>query len=164
MKKGTTVSVLNDTLRGTVLFSDDTTVTFSDEHGFKHTYPKAEVVPAEDIFIEKTIPAKDNTLTKKRAKETQKYILDLHDKKLPAYVQALRSWEKKLEITKILHRFLDDAQSQSAAQVRIIHGIGDGIIQKIVYDCLSHRADVEFDDGGFFYDTTGYTDVFLRRN
>ena len=40
-------------------------------------------------------------------------------------------------------------------QPEIIHGIGEGVLQKMVYDYLIGQTNLEFEEGDFFYHSTG---------
>lgn len=51
MKTGDKVSVLNDNLKGKIIKINKNLITIEDEYGFEHTYPAAEIVPAEaDLY------------------------------------------------------------------------------------------------------------------
>ena len=54
---------------------------------------------------------------------------------------------------------IDFCRKNHIKNLEIIHGIGDGVLQKMVYDILEGLSNVEYDEHGFFYHESGRVEV-----
>ena len=53
-------------------------------------------------------------------------------------------------------------RNNNLKKLEIIHGIGDGVLQRMVHDYLVGQTNLEFDDDDFFYHQRGSGMVTLR--
>ena len=53
-------------------------------------------------------------------------------------------------------------RANNLKKLEIIHGIGDGVLQRMVHDYLVGQTNLEFDDHDFFYHQRGSVMVTLR--
>ncbi|WP_018675874.1 Smr/MutS family protein [Riemerella columbina] len=157
MKVGDTVSVIDEAIRGVITSIHEEEIVFQDEYGFKHFYSKNEVVIVKpEIYQAVPIEKKPEPQPKKAKKKTTKHlVLDLHFDQLVNDPHAYESFERLLIQREKLEDTLEFCRTHRIKKLEIIHGIGDGILQQMVYDILRSKADLDFDDDGFFYHQSG---------
>lgn len=157
MKKGDKISVLDENLKGTIVDLHSTVVTFEDEYGFIYEYPIEKLVLQNDsiyndIQVEKKFEHQP-ILSKKHSK--QHLVLDLHFEKLVSNASKYNSFERLFIQKKKLLDTLEFCRNNNLKKLEIIHGIGDGTLQNMVYDTLRSKGNIQFEDYDFFYHQSG---------
>lgn len=146
MKNGDKVSVLDDDMKGVITSIRGEVVTIKDEYGFTHQYTQDElVVLDEDLYknirVEKKIEY-SKPISKKH-KENH-FILDLHFHKIDPSLKITDSFERLFIQREKLLNTLDFCRKNRIKKLEIIHGIGDGVLQNMVWDVLKSQINLDF--------------------
>lgn len=157
MKKGDKISVIDEDLKGTIIAVRGMAVIFEDEYGFTHEYPAQKLVVRnyniyKDIQVEKKF---EYCSTPSRQPQRKHLVLDLHFDKLVPNPSDYDSFERLFIQKEKLLDMLDFCKKNNLKKLEIIHGIGDGTLQKMVYDTLHSKGNILFDDHEFFYHQSG---------
>lgn len=161
MKTGDFVSVIDDRLKGKIISLKNNMAIIEDEHGFTHTIEKSQLVTYDNqLYDNITIAAKDKI--KSRIKKNIQYsILDLHFEKLVHQPSEYEPWERLFLQKQALLDRIDFCRENNIKTLTIIHGIGDGILQNMVYEVLKSQINIEFDSDHFFYHQSGSTQIYF---
>lgn len=161
MKIGDKVSVIDDNLKGKILNIIANQVKIEDEHGFTHNLPKEKLIVIDSSFYEdiSTISKKESqkNVSKKHNKEPLK--LDLHFHSLVKNPSDYDAFERLVIQREKLLETIEFCRKNNIKKLHIIHGIGEGVLQKMVYDILQGLTNIEYDDDGFFYHQSGNVEV-----
>ncbi|KQT16040.1 DNA mismatch repair protein [Chryseobacterium sp. Leaf404] len=146
MKIGEKVSVLDEDLGGVVTSVNGNTVVFKDEYGFTYQYPKEKLVPKnaeiyENIKIVKKAEPK-KTVSKKHDKNPM--ILDLHFENLVKNPNDYNSFERLFLQKEKLIQTINFCRKNHLKRLEIVHGIGDGTLQRMVLDVLESQTNLDF--------------------
>lgn len=146
MKIGDKVSVIDDDLNGTITSVSGDTVCFRDEHGFTHQFPKKQiVVQNRDIYEDLKIEYKQEHRKNQSKKHNKNpLVLDLHFEKLVPNPNQYESFERLLIQKEKLLETLEFCRKNHLKKLEIVHGIGDGVLQSMVYDVLESQTGLEF--------------------
>lgn len=157
MKIGDTVSVVDDDLGGVITSVHGDTVVFRDEYGFTHQLPLAKVIVRNpDIYENIKIEKKFEYAPPKSVKHNRNHlVLDLHFEKLVAQPADYESYERLLIQKEKLLQTLEFCRKNYLKKLEIIHGIGDGVLQNMVFDVLKSQMNLDFEDDEFFYHSAG---------
>ena len=146
MKIGDKVSVVDEDLSGVVTSVNGKIVVFKDEYGFTHQYPNEKLVPKnkdlyENIPIIKKAEPKKN-ISKKHVKNP--LILDLHFNNLVKNPNDYDGFERLFIQKEKLIETLNFCRKNNLKKLEIVHGIGDGVLQKMVIDTLESQTNLDF--------------------
>ncbi|MBD8084108.1 Smr/MutS family protein [Chryseobacterium caseinilyticum] len=146
MKIGEKVSALDEVLNGVVTSVNGNTVVFKDEYGFTYQYPKEKLVPKnaeiyENIKIVKKAEPK-KTVSKKHDKNPM--ILDLHFENLVKNPNDYDSFERLFLQKEKLVQTINFCRKNHLKRLEIVHGIGDGTLQRMVLDVLESLTNLDF--------------------
>ncbi|WP_299178647.1 Smr/MutS family protein [uncultured Chryseobacterium sp.] len=146
MKIGDKVSVVDEDLGGVITSVHGDMVVFKDEFGFTYQYSKEKLVPKnsslyEDIKIVKKPEPKKN-LSKKHQKNH--LVLDLHFHNLVKNPNDYDSFERLFIQKEKLLEVLEFCRKNNLKRLEIVHGIGDGVLQKLVWDTLESQTRLDF--------------------
>lgn len=146
MKIGDKVSVVDEDLNGVVTSVKGNIVAFRDDFGFIHQYSKGKLVPKntsfyEDMKVEKK-PEPKKTVSKKHKKNH--LVLDLHFHNLVKNPNDYDSFERLFIQKEKLLEILEFCRKNNLKRLEIVHGIGDGILQRMVFDVLESQANIDF--------------------
>jgi len=146
MKIGDKVSVVDDDLSGLVTSVNGNIVVFKDEYGFTHQYPKEKLVPKlsdlyENIQVVKKAEPKKN-ISKKHQKNA--LVLDLHFHNLVKNPNDYDSFERLFIQKERLLETLNFCRKNNLKRLEIVHGIGDGVLQRMVLDILESQTGLDF--------------------
>lgn len=162
MKIGDSVSVIDENLNGVVRKMDQHSVAFEDQHGFMHHYPRSKVISrAEDwsAGINADYNKSTDKVSSKPARKST-FTLDIHFDKLKSGSKNYDAAERiALQREKVLEA-IDYCKISGIRKLEIIHGIGDGTLQKMVRDNLEAKG-MEFYDNALYLDQSGSVTVFL---
>lgn len=146
MNIGDQVSVVDEDLSGVVTSVNGNIVVLKDEYGFTYQYPKEKLVPKnpslyENIkVVKKAEPLK--TISKKHQKEA--LVLDLHFHNLVKNPNDYDSFERLFIQKEKLLSVLSFCRKNHLKRLEIVHGIGDGVLQKMVLDILESQTNLDF--------------------
>lgn len=164
MKTGDFISYLNERKTGTVVAINKDLITILDEHGFTEKVALNEIVLRDDsLYSRIAIEKKDEAIKiKSKKKSTATRTLDLHFHLLVKNPNSY-SAQARLEIQKEnLMDMLEYCKKNPIKKLNIIHGIGDGILQTMVFDILNGFAGIEYEDHNIFHQSSGNVEVTFR--
>lgn len=146
MKIGDTVSVVDEDLSGVIASIHGNTVVFKDEYGFTHQYPKEKLVPKITGFYENISVVKKPEPRKNISKKHQKnpMVLDLHFPSLVKNPHDYDSFERLFIQKERLLETLSFCRKNHLKKLEIVHGIGDGVLQRLVWDVLESQTNLDF--------------------
>lgn len=163
MKIGDKVSVIDDDLSGTVTSVHAENVVFRDVHGFTHQYRKQDLVLLNASLYENLkAPQKaehKKQITKKHSKNH--LVLDLHIDQIVKNPEQYESFERLLIQREKLLNTLEFCRNYNLKKLEIIHGIGDGTLQKLVYDVLQNQTAIEFQNREILHHQSGSVMVYF---
>ena len=157
MKIGDQVSVIDEDLKGKVTSVNGEIIVFKDEHGFPHPYKKEKLVLQNpEIYEAVKAISKRETLKPISKKHNKNHlVLDLHFENLVKNPNDYDSFERLfIQKEKLIETF-EFCRKNKIKELEIIHGIGDGVLQKMVHDFLIGQRNIDFEDDDFFYHSTG---------
>ena len=146
MKIGNKVSVVDEDLSGVITSVNGNIVVFKDEYGFTYQYPKEKLVPKDaEIYenikiIKKAEPKK--VVSKKHDKSP--LILDLHFQNLVKNPHDYDSFERLFLQKEKLIQTINFCRKNNLKRLEIVHGIGDGVLQNLVWDVLESQPNLDF--------------------
>lgn len=157
MKKGDLVSVLDETTTGKIISVDSKLAVIEDQFGFEHEFLLNQLVlrQAEIYDHSKIIKKEESKKNLSRKKSQNDRILDLHFEKLIKNPQDYDSWERYLIQKETLIENLDYCRKNFIKRMNVIHGIGDGVLQEMVYDTLRGFGGIDYEDHDFFFHSSG---------
>ena len=164
MKIGDQVSVIDEDLKGTVTSVKGDLVVIKDEHGFTHQYQKSKVVlQITELYDQiKTVHKKETSKPVSKKHNKNHWVLDLHFENLVKNPSEYDSFERLFIQKQKLMETVEFCRKNKLKQLEIIHGIGEGVLQKMVYDYLVGQTNIEFEESDFFYHSTGNVVVRFR--
>lgn len=164
MKIGDKISVLDENLQGVITSFDGDFVIFLDDYGFTQRYHKEQIILQNPSIYENIKVEKKYEYTPVTSKKSIKshLVLDLHFEKLVSNPSIYDSFERLFIQKEKLLETLDFCKENNIKKLEIIHGIGDGTLQKMVYDVLHSKSNLLFDDHDFFYHQQGSVMVEIR--
>ncbi len=146
MKIGDHVSVVDEDLSGVITSVKGDIVVFKDEYGFTYQYPKEKLVPKISDFYENIKVVRKAEPKKVTSKGHQKtpMILDLHFHNLVKNPNDYDSFERLFIQKEKLLETLNFCRRHHLKRLEIVHGIGDGVLQRIVHDILESQTGLDF--------------------
>lgn len=163
MKLGDKVSVLDGDLQGIIISIKGEKIEIEDDFGFRHWYLQKELVMKnEELYQQVSVDKKEEISQKKSQKHQQKELkLDLHFDQLVASPEQYDSWERIFIQKEKLMQTLDFCKENGIKKLLIIHGLGDGTLQEIVYNTLRGYSGIEFEENDFFRHSSASVEVFF---
>lgn len=164
MKIGDQVAAIDDNLKGVITSVKGEIVVFKDEHGFTYQFEKSQVVLQNPSIyenlktIQKTEPSK--IISKKHNKSHLR--LDLHFENLVKNASDYDAFERLFLQKEKLLETINFCRKNNLKKLEIIHGIGDGVLQKMVYDVLESQTNLEFHNKEILHHQSGSVLVTLR--
>ncbi len=164
MKIGDKVAVIDEDLSGTVTSVHGKKIVFMDEHGFNHQFSMEKLVLQNpDLYENINViqkKEKSNPVSKKHKKNA--LVLDLHFEKLVKNPKEYDGFERLFIQKEKLLETLEFCRKNNLKNLEIIHGIGDGTLQKMVYDVLESQTGLEFHNKEILHHQSGTVFVFLK--
>ena len=164
MKIGDPISFLNENKLGTIVSINNKNAKILDEYGFTEEVDLNEIVFRDDSLYSKISTEKKDEITKIRSKKKTDATrtLDLHFHLLVKYPNTY-SAQARLQIQKeTLIENIEYCKKNPIKKLNIIHGIGDGILQNMVFDVLQGFAGLEYEDQNLFHQSSGNVEVIFR--
>ncbi|KMQ67635.1 DNA mismatch repair protein [Chryseobacterium sp. FH2] len=146
MKIGDKVSVVDEDLSGVVTSVKGNIVVFKDEFGFTYQYQKEKLVPKDPDFYGNIKVVKKAEPKKVTSKKHNKNILvlDLHFHNLVKNPHDYDSFERLFLQKEKLLEVIAFCRKNNLKRLEIVHGIGDGVLQKMVFDVLESQTNLDF--------------------
>jgi hypothetical protein len=146
MKIGDKVSVVDEDLNGVITSVNGNIVVFKDEYGFTHQYPKEKLVPKISDFYENIKVVKKAEPQKNISKKHHKnlLVLDLHFENLVKNPHDYDSFERLFIQKEKLLEVIAFCRKNHLKRLEIVHGIGDGTLQRMVWDALESQTNLDF--------------------
>lgn len=146
MKIGDNVSVVDEDLDGIVTSVKGNIVVFKDEFGFTYQYPKEKLVPKNAGLYDNIRVEKKQEFQKVISRKHQKnhLVLDLHFHNLVKNPSDYGSFERLFIQKEKLLKVMEFCRKNHLKRLEIVHGIGDGILQKLVWDTLESQTGIDF--------------------
>ncbi|SIQ41114.1 Smr domain-containing protein [Chryseobacterium sp. RU37D] len=146
MKIGDKIAVVDEDLSGIITSVKGNIVFFKDEFGFTHQYPKEKLVPKISDFYENIKVVKKAEPQKNISKKHQRnpLVLDLHFPNLVKNPNDYDSFERLFIQKEKLLEALEFCRKHYLKRLEIVHGIGDGVLQKLVWDILENQTNLDF--------------------
>lgn len=146
MKIGDRVSVVDEDLSGVVTSVNGNIVVFKDEYGFTYQYSKEKLVPKNSNFYENIKVVKKAEPKKVVSKKHQRnhLVLDLHFDNLVKNPHDYDSFERLFIQKEKLLEVISFCRKNNLKRLEIVHGIGDGVLQRMVFDVLESQTNLDF--------------------
>lgn len=164
MKIGDQVAAIDDDLKGVITSVKGEIVVFKDEHGFTYQFEKSKVVLQNPSIYEnlKTVqkPEPSKIISKKHNKSHLR--LDLHFDNLVKNASDYDAFERLFLQKEKLLETINFCRKNNLKKLEIIHGIGDGVLQKMVYDVLESQTNLEFYNKEILHHQSGSVLVTLQ--
>lgn len=164
MKIGSKVSLIDEALEGHITSIHGNNVVFIDNHGFTHTVSKENVIVREDsLYNNIQIVEKTEVAQPKSVKHSKNQLtLDLHFENLVKTANQYNSFERLFIQKQKLLQTLDFCRDNSIKKLEIVHGIGDGTLQKMVHNVLESQTNLEFHNNAVLHQQSGSVTVFFK--
>ena len=179
MKKGDSVSVIDDAISGIVTGVDGDLITVLTEDDFEMQFGKNELVVITGAISEKNMMQEDisTILSEKQIKKPKKsnrikpkyrkrphMVVDLHIHQLTKYPKKMSNHDMLLLQTDTAKRKLDFAIDKKIQKVVFIHGVGEGVL-KAELEYLFRRYDnVKYYEADYREYGRGATEVYIYQN
>ena len=164
MKLGDSVSVIDDQLKGKIISVKGKKVTIEDEHGFPYEYDAEElVVQQAEIYNQiETIRKEESSKPISKKHDKKPLVLDLHFEHLVKSPNDYNSFERLFRQKEKLLTTIEFCRKNNLKKLEIIHGIGDGVLQKMVHDVLESQTNLEFQNKEILHHQSGTVLVYFR--
>ncbi|WOC51313.1 DNA mismatch repair protein [Bergeyella porcorum] len=146
MKIGDSVSVIDEDLSGVITSVHGDTVVFKDEHGFTHRVAVSQIVQRNADWYDNIQKVEKFKEYKPKSKKHQRnhFVLDLHFEKLVDTPLDYDGFERLFIQKEKLLEALAFCRKNRLKKMEIIHGLGDGTLQKMVIDTLESQLGLDF--------------------
>lgn len=179
MKKGDTISVLDDTITGVVKSVDKNTVLIETPDGFELEYQKQELIVIEDalhqtiskmdvrsVLFEKEPGNRKPKIIKKtgRKKRIPPMEVDLHIHHLVDNTKNMEPFDMLNIQLDTAKRQLEFAVSKRIQSVVFIHGVGEGRLREELYTLFRRYDNIDFFDADYQKYGIGATEIYIYQN
>ena len=163
MKIGDRVSVIDEDLSGKIISILGDEIQLQDEHGFEYFFHQSRVVVQNEAFYHNIFVIQKEETTKNISKKHAKneMVLDLHFDRLVKNPQEYDPWERLFIQKEKLQETLDFCRANKIKNLEIIHGLGDGTLQNMVYEVLKNSVHIEFEENEFFKHSSASVKVII---
>ncbi|WP_294244850.1 Smr/MutS family protein [uncultured Chryseobacterium sp.] len=146
MKIGDRVSVVDEDLSGVITSVNGSVVVFKDEYGFTYQYEKSQLVPKTSSLYENMQVVRKAEPQKAISRKHQRnpLVLDLHFHHLVKNPHDYDSFERLFIQKERLLETLGFCRKNHLKRLEIVHGIGDGVLQRMVWDVLESQTGLDF--------------------
>ena len=163
MKIVDSVSITDENLKGKIISILGEKIQIQDEHGFEYFFHQSRVVVQNEAFYHNISVIQKEETTKNISKKhaNNEMVLDLHFDRLVKNPQGYDSWERLFIQKEKLQETLDFCRANKIKNLEIIHGLGDGTLQNMVYEVLKISAHIEFEENEFFKHSSASVKVII---
>jgi len=177
-RKGDTVAVLDDTIKGIVTEIVSAVITIETDDGFLMTFEASELVLIKgdqkefskyidiknDALIEKEHSSIKKKSTKRlKSRERPPLEVDLHIHHLTKSTRGMSNHDMLTLQIDTARRQLEFAIKKNIQRVVFIHGVGEGVLQKEI-EFLLGRYNVSVQPASFQKYGFGATEVYIYQN
>lgn len=164
MKVGDRVSVLDDDLKGKIISIKNEMIKIRDDYGFDYEFHQSKLVLQNQDFYQNISVNQKEDFSKIVSKKHQKnqLKLDLHFDKLVDFPNQYESWERFIIQREKLVETLEYCKEKSVKKLVIIHGLGEGVLQEMIYEVLRGYSGVDFEENDFFRHQSTEIEVVFR--
>lgn len=156
-KIGDMVSVIHDDLKGKVTSVNKDLVHIKDEHGFIYSFQSKELVLVDkDLYLGIVTEKKEEVTPKKSKKHNAApMVIDLHwDKIATKHQEADPNVRITIQKEQLLDA-LEQCKRKGHKELRVIHGIGDGTLQRMVENFLASKVGLNYYHEGVIKEDSG---------
>lgn len=146
MNIGDKVSVLDEDLQGVIVSLQGEITIIRDDFGFDYQYHTDKLV-LQNASLYEGLKIKDKyeySAPKSKKHSKNEYRIDLHFHQLVKKPNEYDSFERLFLQKEKLIEALEFCRKNNIKKVEIIHGIGDGTLQKMVYEVLESQTGLDF--------------------
>lgn len=164
MKKGDSVAVIDDNLKGKIIVIKGKKVVIEDEYGFHYEYDEAELVVQQAEIYDQIPTIQKSELSKSVSKKHNKspFLVDLHFEHMVKNADEYNSFERLFLQKEKLLQTIEFCRKNHLKKLEIIHGIGDGVLQQMVHDVLESQTNLEFHNKEILHQQSGAVLVYFR--
>lgn len=157
MKINDKISVIDEDLNGIITSVQGNIVIFKDNHGFIHKYSKEQLVLQNADLYENIRVEKKHEHNKKTSKKHNKnhLVLDLHFENLVKNPLDYNSFDRLFLQKEKLLQTIEFCRKNNLKKLEIVHGIGDGTLQKMVRDVLESQTKLDFYNNEILHHQSG---------
>ena len=142
---GDTVSVVNDSIKGTIIKMEGTFVWIEDEHGFEYEYKADQLVPyqthtaykLEEIKLGEEIEQKIRDQIEDKRTQLRKFEIDLHIEELLDDHRSMTNHEILTKQMNVCRQFVQNAIEKGSKKIVLIHGKGEGVLKAEIHSYLN---------------------------
>lgn len=169
-KIGQRVKFMNDVGGGVVVAVEGDLVTIEDADGFEEVVPARELILDQSLEMDDAfIPKEEETSFSRQAKKANpkrrsEKLVDLHIEELTD--QSTRHWPNfKIVTTQMqaAQKALHKARKGGTKYLILIHGVGDGVLKRELWNWLRGEVDIEFYEAEYARFGWGATEVHITR-
>lgn len=146
MKIGDKVSAIDEDLKGVITSVKGEIISFKDEFGFTHQFSKDElVIQNADLYKGiSTVQKEEKTKVASKKHNKKHMVLDLHFENLVNNPHDYESFERLFIQKERILQTIDFCKKNNLKKLEIIHGIGDGTLQRMVLDIMESQIGLDF--------------------
>jgi dsDNA-specific endonuclease/ATPase MutS2 len=174
-KKGDRVSVINETISGTIVEVNNDLVVIEDNDGFNREYSfneiailqSAEDYNLKDEILEKEIHDKIAHQIHENKAELRSFEIDLHIEELIDSHANMTNHEILMKQMSACRNFVQQAIEKSQKRIVLIHGKGEGVLKAEIHTFLHnisahHEVQMEYHDAPYHeYGMGGATEILF---
>jgi preprotein translocase subunit YajC len=179
MKKGDTVSVLDDAITGVVTAVKGNNITIETKDGFELDFLKNELIIMDGSLSRKALAQMDvlSVLSEKETKKLGKSVrvkpkernlppmeVDLHINQLVPKTHGLDNYEMLTIQLDTAKRQLEFAISKRIQKVVFIHGVGEGVLRTELEYLFNRYENIKFYDADYKKYGRGATEIYIFQN
>ena len=163
MKIGDKVSVVDEDLYGIITSVIGNMVVFKDHYDFTHQFPKEKLLLRDESLYQNLKTETKSEVQKFNSKKHAKnnLVLDLHFEKLVRNTSDYNAYERLFLQKEKLLETIEFCKKNKVKKLEIIHGIGDGTLQKMVYEVLESQGKMDFHNNEILHQQSGAVIVYF---
>ncbi|NJB37602.1 MULTISPECIES: Smr/MutS family protein [Flavobacteriaceae] len=175
-KKGDSVEVLDEPIKGNVIAINNNQITIETEDGFPLTFSAKQLVKvageikvsnfeAFQVQKQKDRPQKKRKpVVKPKERNAPKMEVDLHIHQLTKSVRDLTNFDMLNLQLDTAKRQLEFAINKRIQKVVFIHGVGEGVLKEELHYLFGRYSNVSYYDADYKKYGLGATEVYISQN
>jgi len=175
-KIGDRVSVLKETIKGTVIAIKENQIILEDKDGFKRDYSFNQIAhlkspedyKLKDEVLEKEIHDKIAHQLHENRPQLRSFEIDLHIEELLESHSNMTNHEILTKQMTVCRNFVQQAIEKSQKRIVLIHGKGEGVLKAEIHTFLHnlsahHEVEIEYHDASYHeYGMGGATEILFH--
>lgn len=174
-KKGDSVEVLDEPIKGIVMAVDKMQITIETEDGFPLTFMAKQLVKVADeikvsnfeafqVKKQKDLPKKKRKkVVKPKERNAPKMEVDLHIHQLTKSTKGLTNFDMLNIQLDAAKRQLEFAINKRIQKVVFIHGVGEGVLKEELHYLFGRYSNVSYSDADYKKYGLGATEVYISQ-